>query len=247
MSANDRPAPEFARSTEELLGAFGVDACRGLTAEKVASIRERDGWNELASAPGDPLWKRFLGQFSDVVVWILLAAAVISGAMGEWTDTAAISAIVLLNAVLGFFQEERAERALAALQSLAAPMTKVLRDGSLTTIPTRELVAGDIVELKAGDSVPADVRLLKAFVFRVQEASLTGESVPVDKQADVILSAETPLADRRNMAYMSTVVANGTGRGIVTATGMQYDFVFSRLRADTQECPREVFPRTRRS
>ena len=155
-----------------------------------------------------------------MVVWILLAAAVISRAMGAWTDAAAISAIVLLNAVLGFFQEERAERAPAALKSMAAPMAKLLRDGSLATIPMRELVPGDIVELDAGDSVPADVRLLQAFVFRVQEASLTGESVPTDKQADVALSAETPLADRRNMAYMSTIVANGTARAIVTATGM---------------------------
>jgi P-type Ca2+ transporter type 2C len=240
MSAADDFENSFVKTVEDVLTAKAVDPKSGLTHSTVATLREQYGWNELASAPEEPWWKKFLGQFNDVVVWILLVAALISGVMGEWTDTAAIAAIVLLNAVLGYFQEERAERALAALQSLAAPLAKVIRDGSLATIPARELVPGDIVELEAGDNVPADVRLLQAFAVRVQEASLTGESVPVEKQADAVLPAETPLADRRNMAYMSTVLANGQGRGVVVATGMKTEI--GRIAGLLQRYEREPTP-----
>lgn len=240
MSAADDFANWFAKTAEEVLAAKTVDPQSGLTTSAVVAVRDQFGWNELASAPEEPWWKKFLGQFNDVVVWILLVAALISGVMGEWTDTAAIAAIVLLNAVLGYFQEERAERALAALQSLAAPLAKVMRDGVLATIPARELVPGDIVELEAGDNVPADVRLLQAFAVRVQEASLTGESVPVEKQADAVLPAETPLADRRNMAYMSTVLANGQGRGVVIATGMHTEI--GRIAGLLQRYEREPTP-----
>lgn len=187
MSAADDFANSFAKTAEDVLAVTAVDPKSGLTNSAVTARREQYGWNELASIPEEPWWKKFLGQFDDVAVWILLVAALISGVMGAWTNTAAIAAIVLLNAVLGYFQEERAERALAALQSLAAPLAKVIRDGSLATIPACELVSGDIVELEAGDNVPADVRLLQAFAVRVQEASLTGESVPVEKQADDVV------------------------------------------------------------
>lgn len=240
MSSSDQLIRAFATSTGDLLDALDVDSQHGLAASRVTAIRETEGWNELSSTPEEPWWKKFLGQFDDVVVWILLVAALISGAMEEWTDTAAIAAIVLLNAVLGYFQEERAEKALAALQSLAAPLAKVMRDGALATIPARELVPGDIVELEAGDNVPADVRLLQAFAVRVQEASLTGESVPVEKQADAVLPVETPLADRRNMAYMSTVLANGQGRGVVVATGMQTEI--GRIAGLLQRYEREPTP-----
>ena len=246
---NNSPASGSDRSREQLayelpiervLSDAGVDAKQGLSDSEIGSRRERFGFNQLSESPPEPWWKKFLGQFNDVVVWILLVAAFISGAMGEWTDTAAIGAIVLLNAVLGYFQEERAERALAALQSLAAPLAKVIRDGTLATIPGRELLPGDIVELEAGDNVPADVRLLKAFAVRVQEASLTGESVPVEKKADVVLAAETPLADRRNMAYMSTVLANGQGRGVVVAIGMETEI--GRIAGLLQHYEREPTP-----
>ncbi len=123
-----------------------MDAKQGLSDSEIGSRRERFGFNQLSESPPEPWWKKLLGQFNDVVVWILLVAALISGVMGEWTDTAAIAAIVLLNAVLGYFQEERAERALAALQSLAAPLAKVIRDSTLATIPGRELLPGDIIE-----------------------------------------------------------------------------------------------------
>lgn len=192
----------------------------GLSAAQVDSAREQFGWNELVAVAPESAWKKFLAQFSDFLVWILLAAAVISGAMGEWTDAAAIITIVMLNAILGFYQEGKAEKSLAALQSLAAPKAKVLRDQQLASIAARELVPGDIVEITAGDNVPADVRLLSAFAMRIQEASLTGESEPVEKNAEIELPESTPLADRQNMAFTNTILSNGHGRAVVVATGM---------------------------
>ncbi len=221
VGAPARQAPPYAMAASNLLATMIVDARIGLGEKRTAELREQYGWNELATVAPEPAWKKFLAQFSDVVVWILIAAAVISGAMGEWTNTAAILAIVLLNALLGFFQEGKAEKSLAALQSLAAPKAKVVRDEKLASIAARELVPGDLVEIEAGDNVPADLRLLTAFTMRVEEASLTGESVPVEKDSELELPESTPLADRRNMVYMSTVLTNGQGRGVVVATGMQ--------------------------
>lgn len=219
---SDQPESAYAMPANRALAMLGgVSAEQGLTSNEVQERHEQFGWNELATVAPEPAWKKFLAQFSDVVVWILIAAAVISGAMGEWTNTVAILAIVLLNATLGFFQEAKAEKSLAALQSLAAPTAKVIRDKKLASIPARELVPGDLVEIEAGDNVPADLRLLTAFAIRVEEAALTGESVPVDKDSQLVLPESTPLADRRNMAYTSTVLANGQGRGIVVATGME--------------------------
>ncbi len=233
-------APSHALSHSQLFAQLQSDPQIGLNDSTVEQIRVRSGWNELASVPPEPVWQKLLSQFNDVVVWILLAATLISGLTGEVTDTAAIAAIVLLNAILGFFQEERAERALAALQNLAAPLAKVVRGGQRQSIAARELVPGDIVELEAGDNVPADVRLLTAFALRVQEASLTGESVPVDKDATVELPPDTPLGDRRNMAYMSTVVANGTARGLVTGIGMETEI--GRIAGLLQRADREPTP-----
>jgi Ca2+-transporting ATPase len=195
-----------------VLHALDVDAISGLSVQQVVERCERYGFNELAAAPEEPLWRKFLSQFNDLVIWILIVAAAISGILGEWTDATAIIAIVLLNAVLGFVQEEKAERALAALQKLAAPMARVLRDGTLRFLPARELVPGDLLDLDAGDNVPADARLLEAFGLRVQESALTGESVPVDKEARCVLPEAAPLGERRNMAYLGTVVAAGKAR-----------------------------------
>lgn len=206
--------------TPEVVKRLGSDAKLGLSASEAAERLVRFGSNELTESPPEPLWKRFLGQFNDLIIWILIVAAIISGLMGEWADAAAIIAIVMLNGVLGFIQEEKAERALSALQKLSAPLAKVIRQGLLSTIPARELVPGDRIELEAGDNVPADVRLLDAFGFRVQEAALTGESVPSSKDGKVVLAETTPLGDRRNMAYMGTIVAAGKASALVTGTGM---------------------------
>ena len=210
----------YAMTIEDVVARLGSDTERGLRLDQVAKSRTRFGWNELTEAPPTPLWQKLLGQFKDLVIWILIAAAVISGAIGEWPDTVAILAIVLLNGLLGFFQEERAEHSLAALQKLSAPLAKVIRDGVLQTLPARDLMPGDLVELEAGDNIPADARLVRAFGLRVQEAALTGESVPVEKDANCVLGVAASLGDRRNMVYMGTVLAAGKAIAVVVATGM---------------------------
>lgn len=218
---DDTSLPQFSRSIEQVLHQFGSNAATGLSAEQVQEARTRFGFNSLTEAAATPLWKKILAQFKDLVIWILIAAALISGVMGEWVDTLAILAIVFLNAVIGFMQEERAERALSALQKLSAPLAKAVRGGKLHSVPASDLVPGDIVELEAGDNIPADVRLLRSFGLTVQEASLTGESMPVEKDAATILAAGTSLGDRHNMAYMGTVAAAGKSTGVVVATGME--------------------------
>ncbi len=206
--------------SDEVVQRLLPDAEAGLSSDAVATRRERYGRNQLAKEPPLPAWKKFLAQFQDLVIWILIAAAMISGLVGDWIDTAAIMAIVILNAAIGFFQEERASRALTALQTLSSPVVKVTRDGMLAMVPVRELVPGDRIELEAGDHIPADARLLRTFGFRTQEAALTGESVPVDKQADDVLSNQAPVGDRRNMVFMGTVASVGKASAVVVATGM---------------------------
>lgn len=204
-----------------LVDQFGVDASTGLSSAQVEIRRKQVGWNELVSAAPPPAWKKLLAQFQNVVIWILLAAAVISGITADWTDAAAIIAIVLLNALLGYFQEERAEQALLGLKKLVVPTAKVLRDGELISLPARELLPGDIIQLEAGDHIPADARLLQSAILKIEEGVLTGESVPVEKDAQLALPPETPLADRSNMIYMGCMVVAGGARAIVVATGMQ--------------------------
>ena len=208
-----------------------------MSEQEAASRLAKYGPNELSEAPGTPLWKRLANQFRALVIWILIVAAIISGVMAEWADAIAILAIVLLNGIIGFLQEEKAARSLAALRKLSAPMAKVTRDGELRIVTARELAPGDIVALEAGDYVPADARLIETFGLRVQEAALTGESVPVDKHAASVLAANTPLAERRNMVYMGTLVAAGKGSAVVVATGMQTELgrIAGLLAADEPE------------
>lgn len=212
--------PPFALSAQAVAASLGVDGSIGLDGDRIASRLNQYGANVLAEPPVVPVWRRFLAQFNEFVIWILIAAAVISGLLNEWIDAAAIIAIVLLNGFLGFFQEEKAGRALAELKRLAAPCARVLRSGALRILPASELVPGDCLELEEGDHIPADVRLLHSSAFRVQESALTGESVPVDKVAACILPPQEPLGDRRNMAYLGTVVVAGKASGVVVATGM---------------------------
>jgi Ca2+-transporting ATPase len=209
-----------ARSADDVLRTFALDASAGLDHERVEQQQARYGRNELARAAGVPWWRRLAGQFAELIIWILIAAAIVSGVMGEWLDAIVILAIVVLNALIGFIQEQRAEQALAALRKMAAPQAKVIREGRLQTVSAAELVPGDRVELEAGDRVPADARLLKTAALRVQEATLTGESVPVEKDQRPVLDEDTPLGDRVNMVYMATSVTRGTASAVVTATGM---------------------------
>ncbi len=178
------------------------------------------GPNELQEKVRKTVWAMFLDQFKDFMILVLIAAAVIAGLIGDPVDSIAIVVIVLLNAVLGFIQEYRAEKAMAALKRLAAPTATVLRDGRTESLPADRIVPGDVVLLEAGNLVPADLRLIETIQLRVDEAALTGESVPVEKESGVLDEADLSIGDRRNMAYKGTLVAYGRGRGLVTATGM---------------------------
>jgi P-type Ca2+ transporter type 2C len=203
------------------LGAvLDTDPERGLTAAEARRRLEAVGSNAIDEPRAEPWWRAFLRQFHALVVWILLAAAAIALAMGDWADAAAIAAIVVVNAVIGFLQEDRAERALAALGRMAVPRARVTRDGHAQVVSARDVVPGDRIELEAGVHVPADARLVAAHGLAVQEAALTGESQPVEKEPVAGLPADTPLADRRSLVHAGTVVAAGRGSAIVVATGM---------------------------
>ena len=208
-----------ARAVEHVISHLDVDVERGLTTAEAGQRRLRFGENRLPEAAVRPAWLKFAAQFNQLVVWILIAAAVIAGATGDLIDTAAILAIVLLNGVLGFVQEERAEQALESLKKMAVPATRVRRDGELTSLLARELVPGDVVLLEAGDSVPADARLIEAFAMTVQEAALTGESVPVEKNARQVVQAAVAPADRTNMIFFGTAITTGKGTAVVTSIG----------------------------
>jgi Ca2+-transporting ATPase len=208
-------------SGSHTLERLGSDAERGLSASEAQSRLAQYGFNELVEKGGRGPLAILWEQLTATMVLILIAAAVISGFLGKWQEAVAILAIVLLFAFLGFIQEYRAERAMAALKKLAVPLVRVRRDGEVMEISARELTPGDIVLLEAGNLVPADMRLLESVNLRIQEAALTGESEAVEKEIHPIEREELPLGDRLNMAFMGTVVTYGRGAGVVTATGMQ--------------------------
>jgi Ca2+-transporting ATPase len=193
---------------------------QGITGDEARRRLAQYGPNVLIEPKKKTVLVMFLGQFTDFMILVLIAAAVISGIIGEASDTIAIVVIVLLNAMLGFGQEYRAEKAIAALKKMAASNAVVLRSGEHQTIPASELVPGDVVLLEAGNIIPADMRLIEAVRLKVEEAALTGESVPVEKQADVIREESLPLGDRKNMLYKGTFVTYGRAAAVVTATGM---------------------------
>jgi Ca2+-transporting ATPase len=208
-------------SEEDVARHVEADAEHGLAAEEVRRRLDSQGANELPESPPPSLLSLFLSQFTSVIIWVLIGAAVVSGLLEDWVDSAAILAIVLLNGILGFVQEFRAERSLAALRRLSIATARVVRDGTLHVIPAREVVSGDVILLEAGDRVPADARVVYTTNFHTQEASLTGESTPVEKRAQKIDRSDVPLADRSNMVFMGTVVVSGKARGLVTATGLR--------------------------
>lgn len=207
-------------SIEDVSKTLRTDPATGLTHEEAENRAKQFGPNQLDEAPPVPIWKRLASQFTDIVIWILIAGAVISAFLGEWVDAIAIGAIILLNGLISFFQEMRAEQSLAALRKLSTPHAKAFRGGAIRSVPARELVPGDIIELDAGDHIPGDARLTLAYGMTVQEAALTGESLPVQKSSEAILSEETGVGDRQNMVHMGTIVAAGKGRAIITSTGM---------------------------
>jgi magnesium-transporting ATPase (P-type) len=220
----------------------GSDAHAGLTRAEARERLRRFGPNRLESTPPVPTWRRLAAQFSDPLIYLLLAAAVVSvvawaieGAAGVPYDAIVITVIVLLNAALGFAQEARAERAVAALQRLASPSATVVREGEQQRIPASEVVPGDVIVLGEGDAVPADARLLEAASLSAAEAPLTGESEPVLKGTKP-LSAEAPLAERVNMVFAGTAITRGRGRAVVTATGMRTEMgTIARLLGETKK------------
>ncbi len=213
-SAHDR---ELAAILEDL----DTDLETGLSTEEARRRLAQNGPNELKEKAGQSMFRRFLEQFRSFLVILLLLASGIAAVLGEMVDAAMIMAIVTLNAVLGLIQESKAEKALAALRKMAAPSARVIRDGVHQDVPSRELVPGDVALLEAGYYVPADMRLAESANLRVDEAALTGESVPVEKRDGVVLPTDIPLGDRVNSAFMSTVVAYGRGKGVVVGTGMK--------------------------
>lgn len=193
---------------------------KGLSVNMAKERLRLYGFNELVGKRGLTMWEMLLEQLKDFLVIILILASLVSILIGEVTDSVVIILIVILNATLGVIQESRASKALEALKKMAAPEAKVIRDGHIFEIPARELVPGDIVLIEAGNYIPADLRLVESMNLKIDEASLTGESVPVEKNADIILQDEIPLGDRVNSAFMGTVVTYGRAKGIVVATGM---------------------------
>jgi Ca2+-transporting ATPase len=212
---------EYTLTAEAVVERLGSSAERGLSNGFAEERLAECGPNALEEVGRVSPWRQFAGQFTEFIILVLIAAAVVSGILQEWMDAIAILVIVVLNAILSFVQEYRAERALEALKKMAAPLARVLRDGGVRNIPAEELVPGDIIALEMGDLVPADARLLEDHLLQVDEASLTGESVPVKKKAALTLSDDSPLGDRRNMVYSSTVVTYGKGTAVVTETGME--------------------------
>lgn len=210
------------KTAEEVCREISSDLIKGLSKEEAQKRLKEHGLNRLPHKPRAHWIKLLLGQFSSIIIWLLIAAAIIAGLLGEMVDAWAILAIIILNAILGFFQEYRAERSLEALQKIASPMAKVIREGSLQTIEAKYLVPGDLVLLEAGDCIPADGRITHSIILQTDEATLTGESLPVAKTSEMIMqeqmSSKMPLGDQRNMAFMGTVVVAGKGKMLVTHT-----------------------------
>lgn len=207
-------------STEDVIQKLNTSTKAGLSAAEAKARLTEYGPNELEERVKKPAWKMLLGQFMETMVVILIIAAVISGFLGKEIETIAIAAIVVLFAILGFVQEYRAEKAMAALKQLTVPFVKVIRDGVTNEISAKTLVPGDIIVLEAGNIVPADVRFIETVSLKIQEAALTGESDPVDKRSQALGKADTALGDRFNMAYMGTIITMGRGKAVVVRTGM---------------------------
>ena len=215
----------FNKEIEEIEKELKTHRENGLTQEQVKQIREQKGYNELQAGKKKSLFQRFLDQFKDFSIIILIIAAVVSGVVGVQqgngiTDTIIILIVVLVNAIIGVAQESKAEKSLEALQKLSDHASKVIRDGNMQVVPAKELVPGDLVVLDTGDYIPADLRIVEEVNLKSQESSLTGESVPVEKTSEIIEETEIGIGDRKNMLFSSSLVTYGRGKGIVVETGM---------------------------
>ena len=239
-AAPDMEVSWHAMSADEVVEHLKTPVQDGLSTEEAARRMAKYGPNELKEAPHRSFLALVFDQLKSLVIILLIVASVISALLGETVDAIAIISIVILNAVLGVIQESRAEQALAALKKLASPEAQVLRDGHRTSVPARDLVPGDMVFLEAGNFIPADIRLLEAVNLKIEEAALTGESTAVQKNAAAVLLPDAPLGDRKNTAFMGTVVSYGRGNGVVASTGMhtQLGLIATMLQTvETEETP----------
>jgi len=210
-----------ALEASNVIHALQTSPTSGLTTEEVAHRFMECGPNELIQPPRTTLWRMILEQFNNFIVIVLIVASIVSAILGDYIEAGAIAAIVMLNALFGVLQEYRAEEALAALRRLAAPEAQVIRDAHRQMVPARELVPGDVVLLEVGNYVPADLRLVETVNLKIEEAALTGESVPVQKDARIVLTQDEALGDRRNTAFSGTLISYGRGKGVVVSTGMK--------------------------
>lgn len=231
----NKVVPYYTMTDDQVLKSLKSDH-QGLTSEEVKARLSEFGLNALEEGERRTLVQKFFDQFKDFMIIVLLVAAVISGVIGEVSDAIIILLVVILNAMLGVFQEAKAEEAINALKKMASPTAHVLRDGHTVSINSEEIVPGDIVLLEAGDVVPADLRLLESNSIKIEESALTGESVPVNKDITVIGDEDADLGDRKNMAYSSTNVTYGRGSGVVTSTGMRTEVgKIANMLANTEE------------
>ncbi len=208
-------------SKEDISRNLKTDLHRGLSELEAQKRLKEFGSNNLIEPPRVSVLYLALSQFASVIVWILIVAAMIAGFLGEWIDASAIIVIVVLNSMLGFFQEYRAERALAALRKMVTPSSKVIRDGKLQSLPSKKIVPGDLVLIEAGDRIPADGRFVRSFGISTMEAALTGESMPIHKTSDSLEVHDLAVSDKKNMGYLGTVAVSGKGYMIVTETGIE--------------------------
>jgi len=214
----------FILPKEEVEEKLSTSSINGLSSAEVKTLFEKYGPNELMAEEKRPRWKVFLDQFKDILIYILIIAAIASavinyfefGTLGD--DWIVIAVIVVLNAIIGYIQEGKADEAIEALKNFAAPESQVIRDGKEITVKARELVPGDLIVLHEGDMLPADGRIIEQSNLKVEEAALTGESVPVNKHSNIIEDDECPLAERKNMVFSSTLATYGRGKAIITET-----------------------------
>src|SRR5262245_46487142 len=236
----------YRQPVDEVLAALGADAQLGLSEAEARARLKSHGRNELTAEKPVPPWRKFLAQFQDVLVILLLIAILISA--GLWLveresalpyEAIAILAVVLLNAIMGYIQQSRAEEAVAALRQMSAAHANVIRDGARQSIPAAEVVPGDIILIEEGDTVPADARLIPATALQAAEAALTGESLPVSKDVAPI-TEEAGLGDRDNMIFSGTAATYGRGKAVVVSTGMQTEM--GRIAGMLKEAPEETTP-----
>ncbi|MBP7222122.1 MAG: calcium-translocating P-type ATPase, SERCA-type [Sedimentibacter sp.] len=230
----------YNKSKEEAISELNTDESFGLSEQEAALRLDKYGKNELAAQPKKSFAAKLLAQFADFLIIILIVAAIVSAMVREVSDSIVILAIVVINALLGIYQEGKAEKSVEALQKMSAPNAKVLREGRQMEVPAADVVPGDIVILETGDIIPADVRLIESSNLKIEEAALTGESVPVEKDSKEIIEGSAGIGDRHNMGFSSTIISYGRGKGLVVGTG--HDTEIGKIATTIQSYDEEQTP-----